>query len=330
VTEIHESDLRVILYSQEECSLCDQVKVDLESLQESHPHTIVEIDIRSDPALLTKFKERVPVVEVGPYTLSAPFTKQDLQITLSAARDGQYARPQPRKTKSEMGVRLNRGLLFFTKHWVAFFNLFVLIYIGLPLSAPVLMNAGMTTPATWIYKIYAPMCHQLAYRSWFLFGEQAVYPVEAAQMSGLATYEDITGLDPNDLRAGRDFIGSDEFGYKVAMCQRDMAIWGGILVAGMLFGLFRKHVKPLPILIWLLVGIVPVALDGGTQLFSSLPILPFPVRESTPVLRTVTGFLFGFMNIWLAYPYVEESMTETQALVSAKLAQVEKPSIESS
>jgi uncharacterized membrane protein len=72
--------------------------------------------------------------------------------------------------------------------------------------------------------------------------------------------------------------------------------------------------------VWLLIGILPIALDGGTQLLSSISINPFPVRESTPLLRTITGLLFGVMNIWLAYPYVEESMIETQALVSAKLA----------
>jgi len=324
VTEKSDTGLKVVFYSREECSLCDQAQKDLESLQERFPHTIVEIDIDSDPVLLAKYQESIPVIEVGPYTLRAPFMKKDLQITLAAARDGQYDTPHPRKGTRDVGVRLNRGLLFFARHWVAFFNLFVFIYVGLPLSAPVLMNAGITTPATWIHKIYKPMCHQLAYRSWFLFGEQPVYPADAAQVAGLLSYEEVTGLDPNDLRAGRDFVGNSVVGYKVALCQRDMAIWGGILVAGLLFGLFRKRLKPLPILVWLLLGIVPVALDGGTQLLSSLSINIFPVRESTPFLRTITGFLFGVMNIWLAYPYVEESMIETQALVSAKLASVDE------
>jgi len=324
VTEKSDTGLKVVFYSREECSLCDQAQKDLESLQERFPHTIVEIDIDSDPVLLAKYQESIPVIKVGPYTLRAPFMKKDLQITLAAARDGQYDTPHPRKGTGDVGVRLNRGLLFFARHWVAFFNLFVFIYVGLPLSAPVLMNAGITTPATWIHKIYKPMCHQLAYRSWFLFGEQPVYPADAAQVAGLLSYEEVTGLDPNDLRAGRDFVGNSVVGYKVALCQRDMAIWGGILVAGLLFGLFRKRLKPLPILVWLLLGIVPVALDGGTQLLSSLSINIFPVRESTPFLRTITGFLFGVMNIWLAYPYVEESMIETQALVSAKLASVDE------
>jgi hypothetical protein len=43
------------------------------------------------------------------------------------------------------------------------------------------------------------------------------------------------------------------------------------------------------------------------------------MRESTPFLRTLTGGLFGVMNVWLAYPYIEESFAETRALIAAKL-----------
>jgi uncharacterized membrane protein len=185
------------------------------------------------------------------------------------------------------------------------------------------MDAGATGPATVIYSIYSPMCHQLAYRSWFIYGEQSAYPIEAANLP-IRSYEDVTGLDPNDLTAARDFIGNEQFGYKVGLCQRDIAIWGGILLFGLLFGILRKSLKPLPMTIWFIIGIVPIALDGGTQLLSSLSIFSFLSRESTPLLRTVTGVLFGLMNAWLAFPYVEESMIEIQAMVSAKLASADE------
>ena len=42
------------------------------------------------------------------------------------------------------------------------------------------------------------------------------------------------------------------------------------------------------------------------------------------MLRTITGMLFGVMNAWLALPYLEESMIETQALITAKLAGADK------
>ena len=78
--------------------------------------------------------------------------------------------------------------------------------------------------------------------------------------------------------------------------------------------------KPIPIMAWFLIGVLPIALDGGTQLISSLSLFSIISRESTPLLRTLTGSLFGVMNAWLAFPYLEESMSETQTFVTAKLA----------
>ena len=68
--------------------------------------------------------------------------------------------------------------IFYTlaRRWLLFFNLALAIYVGLPMLAPVLMNAGLTGPANIIYRAYSPMCHQLASRSFFLFGEQPAYP----------------------------------------------------------------------------------------------------------------------------------------------------------
>jgi hypothetical protein len=44
-----------------------------------------------------------------------------------------------------------------------------------------------------------------------------------------------------------------------------------------------------------------------------------PYRESTPLLRTITGFLFGFLTAWFGYPYVEESMSENRKYLESKL-----------
>ncbi len=87
-------------------------------------------------------------------------------------------------------IRLNRGLLFFARHWLAAFNLAVLVYVGLPFLAPTLMHAGYETQARWIYTVYSPLCHQLAFRSWFLFGEQPAYPTNSG------------GYQPYELRPG--------------------------------------------------------------------------------------------------------------------------------
>ncbi len=222
-------------------------------------------------------------------------------------------------------IALDRGIFFFVRHWLAFFNLFVFIFVGLPFLAPTLMKVGATLPANIIYRMYGPpFCHQLAYRSWFLFGERPNYPRdEFQQYTGIET----SVTTARSLLEARDFTGNEPMGYKVAYCQRDIAIYGFILIGGLIYSvpLVRQRLKPLHWLAWGLIGIAPIALDGFTQLFSQAlqlgALLPF--RESTPFLRTLTGGLFGLANMWLAYPYFEESMKEVARELGEKLAKVE-------
>jgi uncharacterized membrane protein len=318
--------LNVVFYTRDDCSLCDQALADLEELKAEFQFELSVTDIDSDGALQKKYLEIIPVVEIGPYTLTAPFTRTDLEISIRAAKTKEERTPIPVKPRGRASaIRLNKLVHSFTRRWLAVVNLVVVLYMGLPFAAPALMRVGAVQPASWIYTIYSPMCHQLAFRSWFLFGEQAAYPREIAG-TPLTSYSEATGLSEDDLISARKFIGDEQLGYKVALCERDIAIYTGILLGGLLFGLLRTRLKPLPVGLWLLLGILPIAIDGGSQLLSVFDFLSFPVRESTPFLRTVTGLLFGLMNVWLAYPYVEQSMLETRAQVAAKLARVDSRS----
>jgi uncharacterized membrane protein/glutaredoxin len=315
--------MRVTLYSKSECGLCDKARDELAALQKEIPHQLIEVDIESEPSLVARYAERVPVVEVGPYTLNAPFSDLDLKVALLSARDGLQSEENKSSSVSRnQAVRLNRGLLFFARHWLAAFNLAVLVYVGLPFLAPTLMHAGYQRQARWIYTVYSPLCHQLAFRSWFVFGEQPAYP-RALAGTDLISFGQATGMDENDYIGARAFLGNPTVGYKTALCERDVAIYGGIFLSGLAFAFLRKRLKPIPMWLWFVLGIMPIALDGGTQLISMLPIpglsYILPMRESTPFLRTLTGGLFGVMNVWLAYPYMEESFAETRALIAAKL-----------
>jgi uncharacterized membrane protein len=311
--------MRVSLFTRQECELCEAVKAELENLQTEYPHELIEVDIDSDPILQQHYAESVPVLKVGAYTLEAPIDTKQLRVTLGAARDGWKQKPDASEDRRRQAVNLHKVLLFFSKHWLAILNFVVFLYVGIPFAAPILMEAGETRPARWIYTLYSPLCHQLAYRSWFLFGEQAAYPLESAN-TDLASYGEVTGLDEYDQWEAREFLGNDRLGYKVGLCQRDVAIYGGILLSGLLFIFLRKRIQPLPILLWIVIGILPMAIDGGSQLLAALPIDFLPARESTPLLRTITGLLFGIANTWLAYPYLEETMQELRVMVSMKLA----------
>ena len=72
---------------------------------------------------------------------------------------------------------------------------------------------------------------------------------------------------------------------------------------GLLRGRFR--IRPMPILLFVILGMGPIALDGFSQLFSYyIPALEF--RESPPYLRIGTGALFGFCVAWLVLPYIQQ------------------------
>jgi uncharacterized membrane protein len=235
--------------------------------------------------------------------------------------------PVTGRTRSAV-IAMDRAILVLARHWLAFLNLFIFGYVGLPFLAPVFMKAHLEGAARVIYTIYSGLCHQLGYRSWFLFGERVVYTRDI--------FQQYTGINPDDIWAARAFIGNEKLGFKVAYCERDVAIYGAILIFGLLYSLpaFRQRVRPLNWLMYGLIGVAPIALDGFSQLFSQYPynmlaisgirIFGFlPYRESTPLLRTLTGALFGLANAWLAMPYLLASMSEIRRELEVKLARVD-------
>jgi uncharacterized membrane protein len=131
---------------------------------------------------------------------------------------------------------------------------------------------------------------------------------------GVLSLSQATGLSEgpsaDDLFKARSFTGNEKVGYKVALCERDVAIYAGILLFGVLFSLTRYRLPGLPWYLWILIGVVPIALDGFSQLLSQPPLSFWAFRESTPALRVLTGFLFGFCTAWFGYPVVEETFRE--------------------
>lgn len=336
--------LTVTLYMRDECHLCEQARADLESLQEQYPHRLVEVNIDSDPALQQAYLVEIPVIEVGPYRLKAPFDRQKLMMTLGAASDrrGQLQElgGEAYEARVKRGQRISgadRAIFWVSKHYLAILNLVMLLYVGLPFLAPTLMESGATAPARVLYTIYSPLCHQFGFRSFFLYGEQPYYPLEEAGLDVIdfETATGITGLsNPNDVSRlqARRYLGDEEVGYKVALCERDIAIYGAILLFGLLFGLTGRRFPQLHWSLWILFGLGPIGLDGFSQLFSQFnwePLATFlPYRESTPLLRVLTGFLFGFLTAWFAYPNIEETMQETRQFFVKKFAQVKSAPVD--
>jgi uncharacterized membrane protein len=326
--------ITVTLYVRADCQLCDEAKAHLEALQSTVPHRLAVVDVDSDPALKESYGACVPVVEVGPYRLDAPFTRQQLQMTLGAAADrrGQLERIndkafQVNTSRAGQITRSDRISYWISRHYLAIFNLFLVLYVGLPFMAPVFKKAGWNGPAEAIYRIYRPLCHQWAFRSFFLFGEQPYYPHASARMAGVLTFEQVSGIndfnDPARVQA-REYEGDPTVGYKVAFCERDVAIWGAMALFGLLYAATGRRLPKMHWMIWILLGLAPIGLDGFSQLFSQLnltflqSILPY--RESTPFLRVLTGVLFGGSTAWLMFPLIEESMADSRRQLAKKFA----------
>lgn len=200
----------------------------------------------------------------------------------------------------DLVIFLDRAIFKLAKHWLAVANLFWGLYIGLPLLAPVLMDAGWTLPAKVIYTIYRPACHQRPERSYFIGGPEITYTPEELGAAGV-------NLDP----FARD-IGNETVGWKVAFCERDVAIYGAIFVTGLVYALVRRRLEGwrMPFRYFALF-LIPMAIDGLLQLFG--------FYESTWLRRTITGAIFGVGAVFFAYPYVEEGFADIRRTLSSKL-----------
>ena len=125
------------------------------------------------------------------------------------------------------------------------------------------MAAGLPWIAGPIFASYRLVCHQLPYRSFFLFG------------------------------------------YQMAFCERDVAIYASMGLLGLAFALLRGRIG------------VRLSGDGTWRCWCQSPSTARPncwdCRESTWELRVVTGALFGAATVWLAYPHLERFTTQVLA-----------------
>ncbi|MBC8098678.1 MAG: DUF2085 domain-containing protein [Armatimonadetes bacterium] len=265
-----------------------------------------------------------------------------------------------------IGLVWNLRLLWFTRHWLTVALTVLGVYVALPVIAPTLMKVGATAPAQAIYTAYRPFCHQFGFRTFFLYGEQAVYPLApAAAVAGVASFEsyiaqspvvaqmrtrqlpqppfslltipgfygisvpdDITPTTPLEDRnfvnfqlAASAFVGNPQMGYKMTLCERDIAIYGAMWGFGVVYSrpAIRRRLRPVPLLLYFWLGVLPIAIDGFSQLLGYPPANFWAARETLPVFRVLTGALFGAMTGWLGFTYIEQSMRDAMREVEAKL-----------
>lgn len=89
-------------------------------------------------------------------------------------------------------------------------------------------------------------------------------------------------------------------GYQMCLCARCLAIYTTMLLTGLVLLFVRKY-RNVPTITWWMwaLAALPMALDGGTQLFG--------LRESSLLLRLVTGTLFGLGTALFTLPQIEQA-----------------------
>lgn len=243
-------------------------------------------------------------------------TSQDENLTQQIVEEAerriqQRAAPPPEHTDDLM--RANRVVYWLSRHWIALLNVIIFLYLAGTALAPLFMHLGMPRAARIGYAVYAPFCHQYPFRSFFLFGDSAVHPLREPPTSVVVM---------NQLRSE---VGSPETGYKLALCQRDIAIYIGMLVTGLLYGPIARRwkVKSLPLWLFFVFGFMPVLLDGGIQWLSYAvwqfyrPWMSQPF-ETIPAMRVLTGALFGIGVIGIGYPEMDAYFKDTVKTLSAR------------
>jgi uncharacterized membrane protein len=167
----------------------------------------------------------------------------------------------------------------FLRHWLLLLLAALFIFVGLPFLAPAAMAVGWASLGEILYFVYAPFCHQLPQRSWFLFGEQLTYSLD-----------EIYRVYQGDVWSLRTFYGTPEMGWKVAWSDRMISFYTMVPVFGLVYAALRRvypALRPIPWQ-WLLLAQVPLFVDGITHALNDL-------------LYGIAGGGFRDTNAWLAF-----------------------------
>lgn len=316
VMQAEQPDFNLFLYYTKDTAVTKNGLLEqLAELRTVFPHHVLAVDVSDSKFLTSQLSNTLPLLELGEVTLHTNFDRSSLTQFFRGAQNKQQLEGGKAAAQSKIKPldRKEKRSLFFQRCYPLIVILILSVYIGLAFLAPVLMSANQTETAQKLYALYQAFCHQMATRSFFLFGRQFVYPARLAGMKGLQTFSEATKLPETEISVLKQFVGNQSLGYKVALCQRDLAIYTSILIVSLLFLRLRYTGKNIHWLVWLFLGLVPIVFDGSTQLISGLGLPVFswiPARESTPWLRVITGLLFGGLTAWYGLFTTEEIFLE--------------------
>ncbi len=235
-------------------------------------------------------------------------------------------------------INLIRATYFVMKNWLVLVIITLGIINILPFVAPLLMELGFESPANFIYLLYTPLCHQMAQRSFFLFGEHVMYAPQSFPIT-------ITGNLIEDMLTLKAFNGNEVLGWKVAWSDRMVYMYGMTWLALIVYHQLkiRFQIKRIN-LIQFAILLIPMAVDGLSHVASDFQgglfesfryqnewipnlthnILPqsFYVGDSFGTfnswMRLISGIGFGIGVVWLIVPVIDENLTHDIQIIGRK------------
>lgn len=241
------------------------------------------------------------------------------------------------QTTSLNAPKITNVFQWISAHWFAVFLTIYGLWVFVPFLAPVFMQLGWTGAGKAVYFFYSFFCHQLPERSFFWFGEKAMYSLGEIQ----AVWENTS--NPIILR---QFIGNETMGWKVAWSDRMISFYTSVWIFAVLWYPFRHRIKTLNWWRFALL-LLPMALDGGTHMISDFAGIGNGFRDTNAwlavltnnafpatfyagdalgsfnsLMRFITGFLAGLAIVWLAFPYMYQTQDYSQQLDELNYAKV--------
>jgi uncharacterized membrane protein len=237
-----------------------------------------------------------------------------------------------------MVIAADRVIYRLSRKWMLIFSLLFGLFVGAPFMAPIFMQLGWIGVGKTTYSIYSFLCHQFPQRSYFLFGDKAMFSLGEIQSVWQNT------INPLVLR---QFIGNAEMGWKVAWSDRMVSMYTSILFFAWIWYPLRKKLKTMPWWIFLLL-LVPMGIDGITHMISDIFGIGQGFRDSNAWLATltnnsypatfyagdalgsfnswmrlITGVIFGLGIVWFGFPYVDEAFSSTAKIIKDKFNRAE-------
>jgi len=155
-----------------------------------------------------------------------------------------------------------------------------------------------------LYDVFSPLCHQKLSRSHCIFKDElGYYMADCTPQTG-----EYVADDSKLISSERD----GHKGYKFPVCSRDVGLYLFMFFGALVYPLIRRiEDRNIPPAIYLIIAILPLALDGTMQFVTDLGFLPF-IYESTNTIRFLTGALAGFAVSFYMIPLMQNLFSDSR------------------